>query len=160
MIMHSYAWFGPIFSILRFWHERGQIKRWGAVRHVIVSGISMRVFFIFTFCYERTTVFRRLDVSWFPDVFWKHVLSRKMPQKCLGGVWDHPRRFRDQFWTILDQHRLKQNIRNIPIKDHITNHIKSSIVKVWLTLKCSGLLAGCPDPDPIGDQPCLGPHPI
>ena len=39
----------PKMSIVRFCHERAQIKRWGAVRHVIVSGISMRVFFIFIF---------------------------------------------------------------------------------------------------------------
>ena len=51
--MHTHAWFGPILSMLRFCHERGQIKRWGAVRHVIVSGISMRVFFIFIFSQKK-----------------------------------------------------------------------------------------------------------
>ena len=35
---------GPI---LRFCQERGQNKRWGAVRHVKRSGISIRVFLVF-----------------------------------------------------------------------------------------------------------------
>jgi hypothetical protein len=43
----------PKMSILRFCHERAQIKRWGAVRHVIVSGISMRVFFICIFSLKK-----------------------------------------------------------------------------------------------------------
>ena len=50
-------------SILRFCHERGQIKRWGAVRHVIVSGIAMRVFFIFIFYQEK----------WYSDICTFHV---------------------------------------------------------------------------------------
>ena len=60
MIMHDYAY-------LRFCHERGKIKRWEAVRHVIVSGTPVRVFFIFMF--SQKTVFRRLGVSCFVDVF-------------------------------------------------------------------------------------------
>ena len=44
---------GPICSILRFCLERGQNKRWGAVRHVNRSGISMRVFFTFMFSPEK-----------------------------------------------------------------------------------------------------------
>ena len=51
------------FLILRFCHERGKIKRWGAVRHVIVSGISMRVFFICIFSQKKQ----------FPDVWTFHV---------------------------------------------------------------------------------------
>jgi hypothetical protein len=34
--------------ILRFCHEWGQNKRWGAVRHVIVTGILIRVFLVLT----------------------------------------------------------------------------------------------------------------
>ena len=44
---------GPFFSILRFCHARGQIKRWGAVRHVKRSGISMRVFLVFIVFIEK-----------------------------------------------------------------------------------------------------------
>ncbi len=80
----------PKMSILRFCHERGQIKRWGAVRHVIVSGISMRVFFIFIFSHKKS-VFRHLCVSCVFDVFLRFFKNKnvpKVPQKCLGGVWD------------------------------------------------------------------------
>ena len=70
-------------SSLRFCHERGQIKRWEAVRHVIVSGISMRVFFIFIFSHKKS-VFRRLDVSCVFDVFrcffGKMVWSKSAPE--------------------------------------------------------------------------------
>ena len=54
-IMYSYAWLCITMhnyakmSSLRFCHEWGQIKRWGAVRHVKRSGNSMRVFFMFMF---------------------------------------------------------------------------------------------------------------
>ena len=51
----------------------------------------------------------------FGRFFEKTCFVPEVPQKCLGGVWDHPRRIRDQFWTILDQHRVKQNIRKFPI---------------------------------------------
>ena len=40
-----------------------------------------------------------------------------MPQKCLGGVWDHPRPILDNFRPILDQNRLKNYIMKIPIKN-------------------------------------------
>ena len=36
----------PKMSILRFCHERAQIKKWGAVKHVKIHEIAMRVFFI------------------------------------------------------------------------------------------------------------------
>ena len=42
---------GPICSILRFCHERGPNKRWGAVRHVKRSGISIRVFLFLCLCF-------------------------------------------------------------------------------------------------------------
>ena len=60
---------GPNGPILRFCHEWGKIKRWGAVRHVIVSGIPMRVFFIFILSQKK----RLLDV-WVFHVF-LHVLT-------------------------------------------------------------------------------------
>ena len=59
---------GEKMSSLRFCHERGQNKRWGAVRHVNRSGIPIRVFFIFTFSHKKS-VSRRLDVSCVVDVF-------------------------------------------------------------------------------------------
>ena len=116
--MHDYAWFGPIFSILRFCHERGQIKRWRAVRHVKRSGISMRVFSILILS-QKKSVFRPADVSCFFVA--KHVF-----QKCSRSVWEVsgtiPDLFRpilDQFWTIVDQNRLKNYIRKIPITNPI-----------------------------------------
>ncbi len=99
-------------SILRFCHERGQIKRWGAVRHVIVSGISMRVFFIFTFSHTKIG-FQTSGRFMFSDVFLRFFEKKivpKVPQKCLGGVWDHPRPILDHFRPILDQNRIKQYI--------------------------------------------------
>ena len=96
IMMHNYGWLcmiwahwfgpGPICSILRFCHERGQIKRWGAVRHVIVSGIPMRVFFIFMFPQKK-----RFSDVWTCHVFWsvwtffrEKWFDPKVPQKCLG----------------------------------------------------------------------------
>ena len=129
MIMHNYGWLCKLciimhnyakMSSLRFCHERGQNKRWGAVRHVIVSGILMRVFFIFIFSQKK-----RLSDVWTFHVFSAFFLKKtkrfdpKVPQKCLGGVWDHPRRIRDQFWTISDQHRLKHYICKNTIKKTI-----------------------------------------
>ena len=119
--MHDYAK-SCICSILRFCHERGQIKRWGAVRHVIVSGIPMRVFLVLKrICHfskpnqscSQESVFIRLDVSCVFDVclsfFEKQkCVVPKVPQKCLGGVWDHPRRILDHVRPILDQNRLQQ----------------------------------------------------
>ena len=106
---------GPNGPILRFCHEWGQNKRWGAVRRVKRSGISMRVFLIFIFLRNKTVV-RSADVSCFVDVFLTKSIFPKMLQKCLGGVWDHPRPIRDHFGPILDQHLLHKNIRRIPIK--------------------------------------------
>ena len=118
MIIDNYAWL-CIMSSLRFYHERGQIKRWGAVRHVIVSGILMRVFFIFIFS-QKTIGLQasgRFMFFWrFFTFFRKTWFDPKVPQKCLGPLWDHPRPIRDQFWTILDQNCLKNYIRKIPIQ--------------------------------------------
>ena len=90
-------------SSLRFCHERGQIKRWGAVRHVIVSRTPMRVFFILYYLRKngvqtsgRFMFFRR-----FVTFFLETCFVPKVPQKCLGGVWDHPRPIRDNFRPIL-----------------------------------------------------------
>ena len=35
--------------------------------------------------------------------FEEQKIDPKVPQKCLGGVWDHCRPVLDQFWTILEQ---------------------------------------------------------
>ena len=79
-------------SILRLCHEWGQNKRWGAVRHVKWSGIPIRVFlFLCSQPRSKKSVFQRLDVSWFLDVFLKNMFLPKVPQKCSWGVWDHPR---------------------------------------------------------------------
>ena len=120
IIMHDYAWLCIImydyayscmiwahFSILRFCHGLGQIKRWGAVRHVIVSGISMRVFLKFFIFSQKKTVLRRLDVSCLFDVskkrFLKKWLDPKVSQKCLGPLWAHPRPILDHFRPILTE---------------------------------------------------------
>ncbi len=103
-------------GILRFCHERGQIKRWGAVRHVIVSGISMHDFFIFIcsqkkrFSYVCTCHVR----STFFDVFFllKKWFDPKVPQKCLGPLWDHPRPIPDHSGPIPTKNHLKTEIKN------------------------------------------------
>ena len=138
--MHNYA----KMSSLRFCHERGQIKRWGAVRHVIVSGISMRVFFIFIFSQKNRfsdvwtfhvllklkkktswkpilpnrSDFRHVDVSYVFYVFFKQKIP-KVPQKCLGPLRDHPRPIPDHFGPILTKNRLNNYITKIPMKNHI-----------------------------------------
>ena len=106
MIMHNYdthAWFGPIFSILRFCHERGQIKRWGAVRHVIVSGISMRVFFFICIFSQKKNGFqasRCVMLRWRFLVFFRE--KNGLTQKCPRSVWEVSGTIPDLFWTISD----------------------------------------------------------
>ena len=105
-------------SILRFCHGRGQIKRWGAVRHVIVSGISMRVFFIFCFLIRK-----QFSEVWtfhlFLTFLWKQWFDPKVPQKCPGPLWDHSRPIMGNFGPIPTTNHLHNYIRTIPIKSHI-----------------------------------------
>ena len=117
--------------ILRLCHERGQIKRWGAVRHIIVSRISTRFIFYF---------YVSSGKKWFSDVWAFHVclpffcldtyFFTKMVQKCLGGVWDHPRPIRDQFWTILDQNRITTILRQFLIY-LFRRFVSSKLVQNW-----------------------------
>jgi len=60
--------------------------------------------------------------------FSKQFCFPEMPQKCLGGVWDHPRPIRDQFWTILDQHRLTNYIRTNPITNHLREFVLTTVI--------------------------------
>ena len=96
--MHTHAWFGAIFSILRFCHERGQIKRWGAVRHVIVSGISMRVFFICTFAQEQNG----FQTSGRFMVVGRFLNKNGFPEKCPRSVWEVSGTIPDLSGTISD----------------------------------------------------------
>ena len=40
----------------------------------------------------------------------------KVPQKCPGGLWDHPRPIPDRFGPILEQNHLTNNYIEIRIK--------------------------------------------
>ena len=126
--MHNYAW---LWMILRLCHEWGQNKRWGAVRHVIVSGIPMRVFFIFIFSKKN----RFLDVWTFHVFgwrFWICLLEKwfdpKMPQKCLGPLWDHPRPILDHSGPILTKNRLTTEI---------TKSYKNPIIYIYIYIYIS-----------------------
>ena len=120
--MHNSFGPGPICSILRFCHKRGKIKRWGAVRHVIVSGISMRVFFICIFSQQKP-----FSDVWTLHVFsmfvWQKCFDPKVPQKCPGPLWDHPRPILDNFRPILTKNRLKTEITKSYPKSYNKSYI-------------------------------------
>ncbi len=124
---------GPNGPILRFCHEWGQNKRWGAVRHVKRSGILIRV--VIYCCSSEKLVFRRLGVSCWFRVFETFFFSPKVTQKCPGPLWDHPRPIWDHFRPIFDKNRLTHYI--------IQNRIKHPIQIPLFALKggwFSGLL--------------------
>ena len=53
----------------------------------------------------------------------KKRFDPKVPQKCLGGVWDHPRPILDHSGPILTKNRLTTEIT----QNNITNPIKFPI---------------------------------
>ena len=119
MIMYNYAWL-CIMSSLRFCHERGQIKRWGAVRHVKRSGISIRVFLVLT---KISIVFQflvnnvkqigfqtcgRFMICW--RLFETNVFFRKCPRsvpEVVGTILDLFLTNSGPFRTNSDKNRLK-----------------------------------------------------
>ena len=70
----------------------------------------------------------------FPTFFYvclKQCFGPKMPQKCPGGLWDHPRPIRDHFRPMLTNNRLTNYIRKIPIKIPIQIPIKNTITILY-----------------------------
>ena len=98
--MHNYA----KMSSLRFCHERGQNKRWGAVRHVKRSGISIRVFLIFIVFSEKN----------FSDVWTFHDFRTFFVWRCWSEwvrngpelVGDGPKGLRNTSGPLLGKHIL------------------------------------------------------
>ena len=89
-------------SILRFCHARGQNKRWGAVRHVIVSGISIRVYSVLTNIVHMSKnnrklkkMFEHVDKSRKSIFFGKqNDFRRGCPKMCFREFGPIPDRFR------------------------------------------------------------------
>ena len=96
-----------------FLSRQGQLTRWRAVRHVIVSGISMCIFFqLYIFSWQ--IVVSRLDVSYFLYVLCRcfcatHVSTIRCPRSAreasgtsldlLGTVFDF-------FWPQIERNKV------------------------------------------------------
>ena len=76
-------------STLRFCHERGQNKRWGAARHVKRSGISIRVYSILTNIVKKSkssqhlkNICENVEQSWKSWFFKKINFLGVCPKMC------------------------------------------------------------------------------